>query len=434
MTGYRPFAAQARRRAPELASWQGWGAAALMLLLIWSTMSIWAAPRWPLSLAQAGLLVLGCAWALWLAVRPERLIPAYPWIAMALAALWALAMSAAGGSAYPAQSWEATVGWLTALACTGAGLHLLWEERRRVWFLRAFLWFGVGLSVIALAQFYSGSGKIFWLFPYRYSDCLGPFQNRNNFAAFVELLVPVALWHAFEARRDRLLYLGVTGSLVAAAVASGSRAGTAMVFFELLAVFAVAWRCGKLPPGSVMRAAAWTFALAGVAILIAGWEVLWHRIQAANLLLYRREIFASTLAMAAARPLTGFGPGTFQTVFPAYTTFDAGLVVNHAHNDWLEWAAEGGIPFALLLLSIAAWAIRPALRSLWGIGLLSVFLHACFDYPMQRLGVAGWVFVLIGALAAQEAQPLMTPIGRRRATFRASPARSTTSITSSTFL
>jgi O-antigen ligase len=263
---------------------------------------------------------------------------------------------------------------------------------------------------------------------------LGPFQNRNNFAAFVELLVPVALWQAFEARRDRIVYLAVAGFLVAAAVASGSRAGAAIVFLEVFAVFAVAWRQGKLPRGGLMRSAAWTFALAGLAILIAGWEVLWQRIQAGNLLLYRREIFASTVAMVAARPLSGFGPGTFQTVFPAYTTFDAGLVVNHAHNDWLEWAAEGGIPFALLLVSAAAWCIRPALRSIWGIGLLGVFLHACFDYPMQRLGVAGWVFVLIGALAADAAQPLMTPIGRRRATLRAKPALSTTSITSSTFL
>lgn len=420
-------------RAPELASLPG-GAALLLVPLVWSTLTIWAPPRWPLSAAQAALLLLGTALALWLAVRPEGLVAAYPELALAAAALWAVFLVAAGKSVYAAQSWEAAAWWLTAVACTGAGAHLLAGERPRVWFLRAFLWFGAAVAVVGLAQFYSGSSKIFWLFPYRYSDCLGPFQNRNNFAAFIELLVPIALWQALEERRDRILYLGLGASLVAAAVASGSRAGTAIVFFEVFVVFAVAWRRGKLPRGSLMRAAAWMFALAGLAILIAGWEILWRRIQAGNLLLYRREIFASTLAMVAVRPLTGFGPGTFQTVFPAYTTFDAGLVVNHAHNDWLEWAAEGGIPFALLLLSVAVWSIRPALRSVWGIGLLGVFLHAFFDYPMQRLGVAGWVFVLIGALAAEAAQPLMTPIGRKRATLRASPALSTTSITSSTFL
>ena len=56
----------------------------------------------------------------------------------------------------------------------------------------------------------------------------------------------------------------------------------------------------------------------------------------------------------------GFGLGTFETVYPHFALFDIGLIVNHAHNDWLEWAAEGGVPLALALLSLAVWAARPA--------------------------------------------------------------------------
>ena len=108
--------------------------------------------------------------------------------------------------------------------------------------------------------------------------------------------------------------------------------------------------------------------------------------------------------MARDRPWMGSGLGSFQEVYPAYATFDIGLIVNHAHNDWAEWLAEGGVPFFLLLASAAVWAVRPALRSIWGLGLLSVFLHALVDYPMQRLGLAVWVSVLLGALAAEERQ------------------------------
>jgi O-antigen ligase len=89
-------------------------------------------------------------------------------------------------------------------------------------------------------------------------------------------------------------------------------------------------------------------------------------------------------------------------VYPAYARFDIGLVVNHAHNDWAEWLAEGGVPFLAALASMAVWAVMPAVRSIWGIGLISVFLHALVDYPMQRLGLALWVFVLAGVLAAEE--------------------------------
>jgi O-antigen ligase len=113
--------------------------------------------------------------------------------------------------------------------------------------------------------------------------------------------------------------------------------------------------------------------------------------------------------MARERPWLGFGLGTFEEAYPAYALFDIGLVVNHAHNDWAEWLAEGGIPFLLLMASLAAWAVVPAIRSIWGVGLLSVFLHALVDYPMQRLGLAAWIFVLLGALAAQESDRRSRP-------------------------
>ena len=68
----------------------------------------------------------------------------------------------------------------------------------------------------------------------------------------------------------------------------------------------------------------------------------------------------------------------------------------------MKMLAEGGVPFLLLLASVALWSVGPAFRSVWGLGLLFVFLHALVDYPMQRLGLAAWVFVLLGTLAAEE--------------------------------
>jgi hypothetical protein len=77
--------------------------------------------------------------------------------------------------------------------------------------------------------------------------------------------------------------------------------------------------------------------------------------------------------------------------------------VNQAHNDWAQWAAEGGLPFLALLLAVAAWSLRPALRSLWGVGIVSVFVHALVDYPMQqRPALAAYFFALLGVLAASE--------------------------------
>ena len=36
--------------------------------------------------------------------------------------------------------------------------------------------------------------------------------------------------------------------------------------------------------------------------------------------------------------------GTWPEAYPGYARFDDGSFVNQAHNDWVQWAAEGGLP------------------------------------------------------------------------------------------
>ncbi len=115
---------------------------------------------------------------------------------------------------------------------------------------------------------------------------------------------------------------------------------------------------------------------------------------------YRREMAASTVAMIAEHPWRGFGLGTYANVYPAYATFDIGGVVEHAHNQWLEWAAEGGIPFALAWLALALGVSGPAVRSVWAIGIVAAFLHALVDYPFARFGLTAWNFMLLGAVSS----------------------------------
>jgi O-antigen ligase len=148
--------------------------------------------------------------------------------------------------------------------------------------------------------------------------------------------------------------------------------------------------------------------LAFVFAAVAGWAVLWNRFQDPDPLRGRREMLADTVAMIHARPWAGFGLGTFRTAHPAYASVDFGAVVNHAHNDWAEWSADGGIPFGLLLLSIAIWSIPAGLRTVWGIGLIAVFIHSLVDFPLQKPVLELWLFTLLGIVAA-ETSPIAGP-------------------------
>jgi len=97
----------------------------------------------------------------------------------------------------------------------------------------------------------------------------------------------------------------------------------------------------------------------------------------------------------------GFGLGNWARAYPQYALFDDGTYVNQAHDDWMQWAVEGGLPFLLALLGLAAMAAPAALRSVWGIGMLSLWVHCLVEYPLQqRPGIGAWFFALLGLLAA----------------------------------
>ncbi|HLJ20638.1 MAG TPA: O-antigen ligase family protein, partial [Stellaceae bacterium] len=127
----------------------------------------------------------------------------------------------------------------------------------------------------------------------------------------------------------------------------------------------------------------------------------------------REKIYAYTLQAIAARPFLGTGLGTFETVFQAYRDDTLRLVVEYAHDDYLETALELGIPAALLLLSAPAVllftcvrgvirrrrdAIIPAIGSA---ATVLVGLHSLIDFSLQIPAVATSFYLLLGAGVAQ---------------------------------
>ncbi|MFB3778489.1 MAG: O-antigen ligase family protein [Bryobacteraceae bacterium] len=376
--------------------------AALAGLLFFGVLTLWVKERWAVSVLQTGTYLLGMAGCWGWACGRLALDCRWVYFPFAGAALWGLVQLAAGSTVYRFDTWNAILFWTSAavlviVAATATGGA---EARHR--FLRLLLYFGFALSVLATTQYFTSQGKIFWIFPSGYPDALGPFVYRNNYAAFIELLLPLALVEALRDRRRAMAFASIASVMYASVIASASRAGSILATLEILAVLALAHRRGFVSLRRLGLALAKIGVLAALAVAVVGWRALTERLALEDPFVHRREMLQSTLAMARERPWLGFGLGTFEETYPAYATFDIGLVVNHAHNDWAEWLAEGGVPLLVLLGSVAVWTVLPAIRSMWGIGLLSVFLHALVDYPMQRLGLAAWVFVFLGLLVAEE--------------------------------
>ena len=375
---------------------------ALAALLSYAILTMWIGQRWAWSLAQFAVLVSIAVWAAGQWRRPSPVFGSL-WLAPLVAApVWGLLQIAAHRTVYPWGTWNAILNWATWLALFFLALQLFQGSSAGHSFLRFAVYFGAGLCVLSTVQMFTSSGKIFWLFPSGYTnDVLGPFVNRNQYAAFLEMILPIALWQALRDRRRAFANCAIAAAMLASVVAAAGRAGSVLMCVEAAVVLLLAWRRGMAPAGMVARGFAMFAAVAVLFAAVAGWQTLRRRLFEPDPSDRRRELLVSSLAMLRDRPGMGFGLGNWARAYPRYAIFDDGTYVNQAHNDWLQWAVEGGVPFFLILLSLAAMALPAALHSVWGIGLLSVWVHCLVDYPLQqRPAVGAWFFVLLGVLAA----------------------------------
>jgi O-antigen ligase len=244
---------------------------------------------------------------------------------------------------------------------------------------------------------------VYGLFPSGYHDfVMGPIVYHTHFAGFVEAILPIALVLAFGESRESFTYLGVSAVLLAALIVSASRAGLLIGFAEVLCVLLLL-HLQKGETGRRVRFAALALAGAtGLLTLIVGFETASARFSSEPLAAGRIQFAASTAHMIAAHPWVGWGLGCWPAVYPAFATFDPGVIVNQAHSDWLQWAAEGGLPVGLAMLCLALWGIRPAIRSIWGIGVLAVLIHALFDYPFSRPAVGAWPILILSMVAVNQ--------------------------------
>jgi O-antigen ligase len=368
----------------------------LAAALLFGVFSAWAG-EWAEHTLHTLLLLLGAGAAIHAAREGDARRPALT-LPLVLVAVWGVLQIARGWSEYPFASWNAVCKWAAAAAAVYVGFQVLRSAVARERAGTIAIWFALLLSGTAILQWYTGAGRVFWLLPTGYSEGVaGPFLNRDHYAAFIEVLLPVALWRALRRDENALLSVLAAATMLASVIVTGSRTGSFLAGAEVLAFCGLAsvrgGRSGMRLAGVVLTA--------GLAMtLIAGWEFLWLRLQEDDPLGIRRYMYQSAMAMVAERPLTGFGLGCWREVYPHYSLFDDGSLVHHAHNDWLEWAGEGGLPAAILMLAFAVMMTRAALRFPWGLGAAVVLVHALLDFPMQKAPLAMLVFVIAGALAA----------------------------------
>jgi O-antigen ligase len=321
-------------------------------LVVFSVAAHGAVEDWARAVLETGAGLLLVAWAIGFAFpqKEEKQIVITP----LLIPLGALALFSLGQIFFRGTiSAYSTRVELTLLLADIIILFLAAQVFQTVEDWRGFVWFimlfGFVVAIFGVLQQLTFNGKLYWFREMRYGGIpFGPYVNRNHFAGFMELVIPVSLVPLVlgKVRRERLYIVGLFALVsIGASILSASRGGVVSFGVELGVLFLV----------MLLRRSGGSHVLAGglvllLALLMVSWlgvrQVLdrFSSLQSLEVSVGKRaSMRQDTWRIFRDHPWTGTGLGTLPTVYPAYETLYDAKFVNHSHNDYLEALADTGI-------------------------------------------------------------------------------------------
>jgi O-antigen ligase len=350
---------------------------------------------------------------------------------------------AAGASPMQALSIDTeSTAWAFALGAAYVGLFLcarcIFARGGVRTVARGITWLGLGLSVLVAVQRATSPSMLYWYFkpldagasPY------GPFVSRNALATWLAMAVPIAVGYAAARdQSDRRSNVGFAAKLAAmdstqlwlagaaclmtgAVFASMSRAGILGIAAGVLAFIAVARR--RIHRG---RAVVWTAAGLGTLTLIG---LMFANFGALAMRLHgstdagewgRSAIWRDTWRMTQDFWVAGVGAGAFERGMLLYQQGSRVFFFNHAHDEYLQLLAEGGlllaVPAAIAAIAgavVIAARVRIDRTPIFWIragaiaGMVAVAVQSIFDTGL-RTPANGVLFAIVAAIACHEPRP-----------------------------
>lgn len=248
------------------------------------------------------------------------------------------------------------------------------------------------LVVVAIAQKAAWNGRIYWFYPVdpalenRVAYIWGPYANRNHFAGYLEMVVPIALGLvSYEiSKRGNSIRVTMSGYLSALL---RSRNYLRIIMLILVVAILTGALFATLSRGAVLAfilSTAVFFPLAskrislkratslllsvGIGILLvivlATWERIFERYEdlAEDNYIQRPTVWADSMDIVADHILWGTGLGTFSLAFPMHQKHFAHTLFEHAENDYIETITDLGIVGTAIVISLVIVYLHSVLR------------------------------------------------------------------------
>lgn len=344
-------------------------------LLTFAVLSFGAVEEWSQAVLEVGASVLLVLWAIrqyrrkseQLIIPPEFL----PLCAFALVIIGQLVFSVTASRYYTRIELQLLITYLIFVFLISQAFYQRGHWRVFVWFLMTL---GFFVSVLGILQHLTFNGKLYWFRVMRYGGLpFGPYVNRNHFAGFAEMIIPVALVPLVlgKVRRERVFVVVLFAMVpIVALLLSASRGGIISFVFEMVILFSLLL---------IHRIRGKYVVVGGIVVLSAVMAVSWIGVQQVlarfsgiqNLEVStgkRTAMRRDTWRLFLDHPIIGTGLGTFEMVYPPYDSLYDGKVVNHAHNDYLEALAETGAIGGLCCLWFLAVVLLNSLNGMADLG------------------------------------------------------------------
>lgn len=398
---------------------------AICALLAFSVLAYGCVEEWSQAFLEISLAWLLVYWA----VRQYRrrseqvlLSPLFlPLVTFALLILLQMVFHTTASLYHTRVELQLLLAYVTLLLLLTQAFYRSRHMHRLVWFLMCL---GFFVSIFGILQHFTFNGQLYWFRVMRYGgNPFGPYVNRNHFAGFAELLIPVSLVPLFlgKVRRERLFLVALFAIVpIVALLLTASRGGIASLAVQMVILFLLLL---------VRRVRSKHVLVGGMVVLCAVLAVSWIGVQQ----VLERFADYQTLEVTAGKraamrvdtwhifldhPLIGTGLGTLQMVFPPYDTLYDGKIVNHTHNDYLEALGETGVLGGLCCVWFLGVLLLESLRGLaemgssFGaslnlsglVGCSGLLVHSLVDFNLH-IPANAMLFVVAAFLATTRLQP-----------------------------
>jgi O-antigen ligase len=276
------------------------------------------------------------------------------------------------------------LGLFLALALFLVGLVRAIRYLRLEWLVNQLLGFSIALAVFGVIQKAFGPSDHLRVYGF-----WTPFINRNHFAGWMVMILPLVLgyaaalvqrvphprltdlpgwlrWTSTEDAGRPILAIICVLVMAMSIVLTGSRSGMAS-FAAVLVVFAafVTYRLSSRRAG-VLVAASFATLLAGAVAWSGAASAATRFENAGSELSGRTDAWRDTARIIQDFPVFGTGLGTYGEAMLIYQRAGRDEIYLQAHNDYLQLAAEGGalvvIP-AIILVVMIALVVRHRFRT-----------------------------------------------------------------------